>query len=108
MSYGYGLVGLSSISTTANQIGATTANPASGVKIAIRVFDAAITSTANNLILYNGTGTGGALGTKVLLLDKNFPSFHSNAGWLFDKGCYAVATTDTASPATVVWTQEII
>jgi hypothetical protein len=105
MAYGYGLVGIASISTTASQIGATTANPASGAKIAIRVFDAAITSTANSLILYNGTS---ATGVKTLVLNKDLPNIASNAGWLFDKGCFAVGVTDTASPASVSYIQEII
>ena len=102
MAYNYGLVSTASVGS-ANQIGATTANNLSGInKIAIRVFDAAVISTSNTLALYNGTSVSGTL---ILYMDKNNTYIHSDAGWLFPNGCFAVATGGTGN---LTWIQEII
>lgn len=97
MGYNYGLVGVASVTGGTGQlISADTGAYISSS--AVRVFDVASVSTGVTVSLYAGTIT--TAGGLILQMDKNNMFVHSDVGFKFIGGVWAIAVSATAGAST--------
>ena len=102
MGYNYGTVGFATVvSGSAQLVSANT----SAANTAIRVFDVAILNTASVVSLYAGTSSAAA--NLALYLDKTLPFVHSDVGFRFIGGVYAVGSAIAGNMATVNYINEL-
>ena len=101
MSFNYGTVGFATVvSGSAQLVSADT----SVANTAIRVFDVALLNTASVVSLYAGSSTAAA--NLVIYMDKTINFIHSDAGFRFIGGVWAVASAVAGNMATVNYIKE--
>lgn len=102
MGYNYGTVGIASIvSGSAQLVAADTATAGSS----IRVFDFALLNTAGVMSLYAGSSTAAA--NLVLYMDKTIGNIHSDVGYRFVGGVWAVGTAIAGNMGTINYIKEL-